>query len=202
MPLNEREKKLDYLRQLSRKLEAALSPGKHTLSRINEALDKTQEDLQFLQHKFQSIPFINKNAPLPQPIVAQCMTTSQAIIPEQQTSTRSINVRESSAQTDFPMVPICKPRCRPATAVAVSAAAAAASAALPSASCQQTTTRIRRRLIPYWWRVFKAALPFHLAVIALIYAACVMEPSCCNYLNHFGSSLVPKLYYLGGPPPI
>jgi hypothetical protein len=56
--------------------------------------------------------------------------------------------------------------------------------------------------LPYCWRIFRAALPFHLALLALIVAACVMEPSCCNYLNNFGSSLVPKLSYLGGPPPI
>ena len=59
-----------------------------------------------------------------------------------------------------------------------------------------------RSTLPYCWRIFRAALPFHLALLALIVAACVMEPSCCNYLNNFGSSLVPKLIYLGGPPPI
>ena len=59
-----------------------------------------------------------------------------------------------------------------------------------------------RSTLPYYWRIFRAALPFHLALLALIVAACVMEPSCCNYLNNFGNSLVPKLSYLGGPPPI
>lgn len=91
-------------------------------------------------------------------------------------------VKEISVQTDPLLVPKKKQQ-RRAGAVASTAAAC-------------------RSAVPYWWRIVRAALPFHLALIALLLAACVMEPSCCNYLNTFGSSLVPKLSYLGGPPPI
>ena len=59
----------------------------------------------------------------------------------------------------------------------------------------------RPKTASYFWRIFRAALPFHLAILAILIAACFMEPSCCNYLNNFGSSLIPKLSYLGGPPP-
>lgn len=91
-------------------------------------------------------------------------------------------VKEISVQTDPLLVP--KKKHRRVGAMASTAAAACHSA------------------VPYWWRIVRAALPFHLALVALLLAACVMEPSCCNYLNTFGSSLVPKLSYLGGPPPI
>lgn len=90
-------------------------------------------------------------------------------------------VKEISVQTDPLLVPKKKHR---RVGVVASTAAACHSA------------------VPYWWRIVRAALPFHVALVALLLAACVMEPSCCNYLNTFGSSLVPKLSYLGGPPPI
>ena len=96
-------------------------------------------------------------------------------------------VKEISVQTDPLLVPKKKQR------RAIGAVASVSSS---------STAIVYRSAAPYWWRIFKAALPFHLALIALLLAACVMEPSCCNYLNTFGSSLVPKLSYLGGPPPI
>ena len=55
---------------------------------------------------------------------------------------------------------------------------------------------------PYWKRIAQLALPFQFAMVALLVAACVLEPSCCNTLNTFGSSFLPALKYQGGPPPI
>lgn len=55
---------------------------------------------------------------------------------------------------------------------------------------------------PYWLRVFRLAVPLQIAMIVLLLAACVLEPSCCNTLNTFGSSFLPVLKYQGGPPPI
>ena len=112
---------------------------------------------------------------LPQPTQPEkVLTTSNTLIPPPP-------VKEISVQTDPLLVPKKKQRRADAVASTVSACHSA---------------------VPYWWRIVRAALPFHLALIALLLAACVMEPSCCNYLNTFGSSLVPKLSYLGGPPPI
>ncbi|OQR77479.1 hypothetical protein BIW11_02900 [Tropilaelaps mercedesae] len=51
------------------------------------------------------------------------------------------------------------------------------------------------------WRIFKAALPFQVALVMLYCVACFMEPRCCdvaNTLNSFG----PQLRYEQGPPPI
>ena len=110
---------------------------------------------------------------LPQPV--KVLPTANTLIPPPP-------VKEISVQTD-PLL-VSKKKQRRVGAVASTTAAACRSA------------------VPYWWRIVRAALPFHLALIALLLAACVMEPSCCNYLNTFGSSLVPKLSYLGGPPPI
>ena len=110
---------------------------------------------------------------LPQPTPVKVLTTPNTVIPPPP-------VKEISVQTDPLLVP--KKKQRRVGAVASTAAA-----------CHSA--------VPYWYRIVKASLPFHLALIALLLAACVMEPSCCNYLNTFGSSLVPKLSYLGGPPP-
>jgi hypothetical protein len=112
---------------------------------------------------------------LPQP------TQPEKVLPSSNTLIPPPPVKEISVQTDPLLVP--KKKQRRAGAVASTASA-----------CHSA--------VPYWWRIVRAALPFHLALIALLLAACVMEPSCCNYLNTFGSSLVPKLSYLGGPPPI
>lgn len=71
----------------------------------------------------------------------------------------------------------------------------------PSTAASADGGKARPRTSSYFWRILRASLPFHLALLVLIIAACVMEPSCCNYLNNFGSSLIPKLSYLGGPPP-
>ncbi|XP_022671006.1 uncharacterized protein LOC111254430 isoform X2 [Varroa destructor] len=51
------------------------------------------------------------------------------------------------------------------------------------------------------WRIFKAALPFQVALVMLYCVACFMEPRCCdvtNTLNSFG----PQLRYEQGPPPV
>lgn len=157
---NDREKRLQSLRQLARKLESALAPGNAALMRMNWTLDQTQQDLKSLQNKLSHLPPIpvKRLAPAPLP-------TSQP------------PVKEMSVQTDSPSLP-------------------------PIKKMRQNASPSTPSVLPYWWRILKAALPFHLAIFALICAACTMEPSCCNYLNTFGSSFIPKLNYQGGPPPI
>ena len=169
MSLTDREKRLQTLRQLARKMEAALAPGTAALARINQSLDKTEEDL-YLLHRHLSHQ-------LPVTSTSVCRVTSS-------TSTcPPLPLKESSVQTD-PLVPKRK------------------------AHQQRHHQPLAETLIfpsspPYWWRIFRAALTFHLVLLILIYVACVMEPSCCNYLNNFGNSLVPQLHYdMGGPPPI
>ena len=55
---------------------------------------------------------------------------------------------------------------------------------------------------PYWLRIARLALPFQIAMAALLLAACVLQPSCCSNINTFGSSFLPTLRYQGGPPPV
>lgn len=63
-----------------------------------------------------------------------------------------------------------------------------------------TTAPSSSSRLPYFWRVARASLPFHLAFLVMFLAACMYEPSCCNYVNTFGSSLLPKLSYFEPPP--
>lgn len=174
--LGEREKRLHTLRQLARKLGTALAPGNAALTRINRTLDQTQQELIVLH---------NQLSRLPSPVPSQTLSTNTADTPPPPP------VKEMSVQTDPLLVSKKKQR----RAVATAPAAAAAAALSP-------TQVLRLSTAPYWRRVIRASLPFHLALVALLIAAYVMEPSCCNYLNSFGSSLIPKLSYLGDPPPI
>lgn len=52
------------------------------------------------------------------------------------------------------------------------------------------------------WRLAKYAIPLQLAVVALLCAACLMEPHCCDGLNNYAWSMSPQLRYVRGPPPI
>lgn len=148
VPLAEREKRLNCLKQLARKLET-FSPGSAAIYQINRRLDKTHHDLQVLQSHLSSLP------PLPQskPLLAAPRVT-----------------KEISIQTDS-----------------------------PKSAPKELTSKLPR---PYWFRVARLALPFQFAMVALLLAACVLEPSCCNTLNTFSSAFLPAFKYQGGPPPI
>lgn len=51
-------------------------------------------------------------------------------------------------------------------------------------------------------RVLRASVPFQIAILALLYVACFLEPHCCDNVNNFSYSLSPQLHYVRGPPPI
>jgi len=157
---SEREKRLQNLRQLARKLESVLAPGSASLIRMNRTLDQTQRELASLNSQLSHLP----------PIPAKKTTI---LVPP--VSPR-LSVKEMSVQTD----PTSPPRL-------------AASSSLTASTA---------KVLPYWWRILRAAVPFQVAILILILAICSMEPTCCSYLNNFGSSLVPKLSYQGDPPPI
>lgn len=52
------------------------------------------------------------------------------------------------------------------------------------------------------WRVIRASLPFHMAILAIICVACLLEPHCCDSMNNLNFSLTPQLRYMRGPPPV
>lgn len=60
------------------------------------------------------------------------------------------------------------------------------------------------KMSPRKWarRVAKYALPFQVALIAIICAVCCLEPHCCDSLNSMSMSFTPQLRYVRGPPPI
>ena len=55
----------------------------------------------------------------------------------------------------------------------------------------------------HWlWRAMRAALPFQMAIMALLCVACLLEPHCCDAINNLNLSLSPQLRYVRGPPPV
>ena len=52
------------------------------------------------------------------------------------------------------------------------------------------------------WRIARVAVPVQLALCTAVYAACMMQPNCCDNLNNFSMSFAPQLHYVRGPPPI
>ncbi|KAK0163287.1 hypothetical protein PV327_006985 [Microctonus hyperodae] len=52
------------------------------------------------------------------------------------------------------------------------------------------------------WRILRTALPFQLAIVALLCAACLLEPNCCEASNALNLSFTPQLRYVRGPPPV
>lgn len=81
---SEREKRLQSLRQLARKLESVLAPGSATLLRMNQTLDQTQQELTLLHNQLSYLPPIpTKTTAIPVPPVSQ-----------------RLSVKEMSVQTD------------------------------------------------------------------------------------------------------
>lgn len=55
----------------------------------------------------------------------------------------------------------------------------------------------------HWlWRAMRAALPFQMAIMALLCVTCLLEPHCCDAINNLNLSLSPQLRYVRGPPPV
>nr|CAD7593264.1 unnamed protein product [Timema genevievae] len=45
------------------------------------------------------------------------------------------------------------------------------------------------------WRLFRASLPFHVALVALFCVAWLLEPTCCDAMNNLVFSLTPQLRF-------
>ncbi|XP_055939065.1 uncharacterized protein LOC129968820 isoform X2 [Argiope bruennichi] len=52
------------------------------------------------------------------------------------------------------------------------------------------------------WRTLQAAFPIHLALVILYCLSCYMEPQCCENINNYDFSILPKLTFPNGPPPV
>ncbi|CAH1187979.1 unnamed protein product [Phyllotreta striolata] len=49
-------------------------------------------------------------------------------------------------------------------------------------------------------RFFKASVTFQLVLLAFVCLSCILEPSCCDYMNNYSWTLTPKLHYEARPP--
>ncbi|GBL78231.1 hypothetical protein AVEN_42787-1 [Araneus ventricosus] len=52
------------------------------------------------------------------------------------------------------------------------------------------------------WRTLQAAFPIQLTLVILYCLSCYMEPQCCENVNNYDFSILPKLRFPGGPPPV
>ncbi|GIY94182.1 KASH domain-containing protein [Caerostris extrusa] len=52
------------------------------------------------------------------------------------------------------------------------------------------------------WRALRAALPIQCALVVLYCLSCFLEPQCCEHINTHDFSILPKLHFPGGPPPV
>lgn len=52
----------------------------------------------------------------------------------------------------------------------------------------------------WFWRVVRAALPFHIALVALLCMAYLLEPHCCDTLNNLGVTFTRQLRNRHPPP--
>ncbi|GFU19874.1 uncharacterized protein NPIL_639142 [Nephila pilipes] len=52
------------------------------------------------------------------------------------------------------------------------------------------------------WRTLRAAVPIQFALVVLYCLSCLMEPQCCDNMNNYDFSILPKLRFPGGPPPV
>ncbi|CAL1284734.1 unnamed protein product [Larinioides sclopetarius] len=52
------------------------------------------------------------------------------------------------------------------------------------------------------WRTLQAAFPIQIALVILYCLSCYMEPQCCENVNNYDFSILPKLRFPGGPPPV
>ncbi|GFY77795.1 uncharacterized protein TNIN_196871 [Trichonephila inaurata madagascariensis] len=52
------------------------------------------------------------------------------------------------------------------------------------------------------WRTLRAAVPIQFALVVLYCLSCLLEPQCCENINNYDFSILPKLRFPNGPPPV
>ncbi|KAK6636706.1 hypothetical protein RUM43_010368 [Polyplax serrata] len=181
--LSDREKRLVQLKRLAKRLESILSPSSQALTNMFKRIEETESGLRELQK-----------------------------------TCRDLIVRSSSAE-EFKMI-VSK-------SSSLEALDGALGTSYPSGKASSVTKRNRSKglhKVPeisrgeidsvddkeedkssrksWLWRLVRFALPFQLALVALLCVACLMEPRCCDSLNNLDLSLYPQVRYASGPPPV
>ncbi|XP_076222312.1 klarsicht protein isoform X2 [Nomia melanderi] len=174
--LSERERRLAALRRLTRSLESQLAPGSEVLADLWKRVEDTETELRDLQKQCREL----------------IVRTAASV--EARAAKRTANQihhfadkRKKASSTD-----VLKEG--PERIMTIAAKCGATDAGDPDNEPGLPDSWI--------WRILRAALPFQLALLALFYAACHLEPYCCEAANTLNLSLTPQLRYVRGPPPI
>ncbi|XP_017752927.1 PREDICTED: uncharacterized protein LOC108545687 isoform X2 [Eufriesea mexicana] len=175
--LSERERRLAALRRLTRSLESQLAPGSEALVELLKRVEDAETELRDLQK--------------------QC----RELIVRTAASVEARAVKRTSSQVHH-----CADKRKKPGATEMSKDSAEGRMALVRAKSGATDggDPDNEPGLPHsWvWRVLRAALPFQLALVALFWAACLLEPHCCEAANTLNLSLTPQLRYVRGPPPV
>ncbi|XP_067013332.2 klarsicht protein [Anabrus simplex] len=174
--LSERERRLAALRRLARNLEAELAPGSAALVNMDKRLEQMEADLRGLQRACRDLIVRT----------AVCVEARAALPARKQNGSPP---RSSSPIGSRPhSVPSRRSKNRSKMLVT-------------GAPCDPDDPDPGKHR-PWLWRVMRAALPFQMALVALICVACLLEPHCCDAINSLSLSFTPQLRYVRGPPPV
>lgn len=190
--LSERERRLGTLRRLAKQLESDLTPGSDALKTIADRMRSAEAELRTLQETCrdlilkttashnQFIESMNKNARAPINVQIPIIAIGKQKATKGKKKSKGKRSPQNSlvSGVDFEVEELTDE----ADGGVVAAVAA------PQASC--------------WWRFFKYAVPFQLALLALLLAFYGLEPHSCDRMNNFQNSFNPQLRYVRGPPPI
>ncbi|KAJ8683315.1 hypothetical protein QAD02_019107 [Eretmocerus hayati] len=184
--LSERERRLAALRRLTRGLEAQLQPGSELLTELTARIEDAEAELRLLQAHCREL-IVRTAASVDARVSSASDAKSTATNAMQQAS---FSLPTKWKKVSSPKAPI------PKGSSLVSRTPGSRTASDDPDSEPSVPPR------SWVWRILRAALPFQLALLVLLCAACLLEPHCCEASNSLGLSLTPQLRYVRGPPPV
>lgn len=175
--LSERERRLAALRRLTRSLESQLAPGSEALVELLKRVEDAETELRDLQKQCREL--IVRTAASVEARAAKRTSSNQVhhFVDKRKKASIAVMSKEGTERV---------------------AAIAAKSGATDGGDPDHDPG------LSHSWisRILRAALPFQLALVALFYAASLLEPHCCEATNTLNLSLTPQLRYVRGPPPV
>ncbi|XP_031773340.1 uncharacterized protein LOC116414663 [Apis florea] len=175
--LSERERRLAALRRLTRSLESQLAPGSEALVELLKRVEDAETELRDLQKQCREL--IVRTAASVEARAAKRTSGNQVhhFVDKRKKASVAVMSKEGTERV---------------------AAIAAKSGATDGGDPDHDPG------LSHSWisRILRAALPFQLALVALFYAASLLEPHCCEATNTLNLSLTPQLRYVRGPPPV
>ncbi|XP_043249551.1 uncharacterized protein LOC122395770 isoform X2 [Colletes gigas] len=174
--LSARERRLAALRRLTRTLESQLAPGSEALTELWKRVDDAETELRDLQKQCREL--IVRTAASVEARAAKRTSSQVHHFADKRKKASSTEMGKEGSDR----------------IVAIATKGGATDAGDPD----------NEPGLPHsWvWRILKTALSFQLALVALLYAAYLLEPHCCEATNTLNLSLTPQLRYVRGPPPV